>query len=100
MTVQQLKDLIRQGEIGEVVAVSYTQGVVDGLLGMESLRKKERNAKLDFCGIREAYNNNNPIRHPAFETKNIVKRWEQSGRPMNALAVDMVLVYLTDEYGC
>jgi hypothetical protein len=97
MTVQQLRDLIDKGMSGEALATSYFQGVVEGMFAMDSLRKKERGAKYDFCKI---YGNNKPIRHPAYETKRLVKLWESRGYSMSTLAPDMILMYLTRQYGC
>lgn len=100
MTVKQLKDLLGAGKAGEAAAVSYVQGVTDGMLGMESLHKKERGTPLEFCKLHEASAKGQPMQHPALQTKNIVGAWERSKQPMNTLVVDMMLMYLSAKYGC
>jgi hypothetical protein len=36
----------------------------------------------------------------ARQVQQLVAAWEKQGRPMNTLAVDMVLSFMTAEYGC
>ena len=101
MTVQHLKDLLNSGHAGEVAAVSYVNGAVDGLLAMDSLNNKEKNIPLEFCKLHEAGKSGNPlIKHPAYRTREIVEEWERLKEPMNFLAIDLVLSYLTSQYSC
>lgn len=99
MTVGQLKDMIDQGPAGKVAAVAYVQGTVDGLLGMDSLLKKELGKKPEFCKFFEM-GERGSVEHPATKTEFLVIKWEESGQRMNTLAVDMLIMYMTAQYGC
>lgn len=100
MTVKHLKDFIAQGPSGELAATAYVQGVMEGMLGMDSLYQKEKKLKPEFCKFYEAQAQGRPERHPAYHTKQIVAAWEKQGLPMTTLAVDMVLAFMTAQYGC
>ena len=100
MTVKDLDDLIARGATGEVAAVSYVQGVVDGMLGIDSLHQKERHTPPEFCRFFDSYKRGKPETHPAYRTKEIVAAWKQQGAPMSTPAVDMVLAYLSAQYSC
>jgi hypothetical protein len=100
MTVKHLKDLLGAGKAGEAAAVSYVQGVTDGMLGMELLHKKERGTPPEFCKLHEASAKGQPMQHPAYQTKNIVRAWERSKQPMDTLVVNMIVMYLSAKYGC
>lgn len=100
MTVQDLKKFLAKGEAGELAATSYVNGVVDGMLGLDSLHQKERKTPKEFCRFYEAQKAGKPIRHPAYRTRELVNAWEKQGHPMNTLAVDFVLAFMTAQYGC
>ena len=100
MSIGQVAGLMDRGAAGEVAAVSYVNGLVDGIMGMEALHNKEKGVPFEFCKIQEAHASGTPIQHPAFETKEIIRLWKQSGQPMDTLAVDVILGYLTWKYGC
>lgn len=100
MTVEQLKKLLAQGKPGEALATSYVQGVADGMLAMETMRRKSLLRSKEFCQFYEQQEAGHPLPHPAFYTRQIVERWEAAKRPMNTIAVDMVLSYLSGSYGC
>lgn len=101
MTVKDLDDMVtRGGKPGEVAAVAYVQGVMDGMIGMDSLHQKEQHTPPEFCRFSESYKHGKPELHPAFRAKEIISAWKQDGYPMNTLAVDMILTYLSSEYGC
>ena len=99
-TVGQLRDLIQQGEAGETIAVSYVQGVVDGMIGLDSALHIEKGIPYDFCKFHESFKQGKPEKHPAFKTKWLVSGWEKQGFPMNKPAIDMVINYLDANYGC
>lgn len=100
MSVKHLKDFIAQGPSGELTATAYVQGVMEGMLGMDSLYQKEKKLKPEFCRLYEAHAQGRPERHPAYRTKEIVAAWEKQGLPMTTTAVDMVMVFMTAQYGC
>ena len=100
MSVKHLKDFIAQGPNGELTATAYVQGVTEGILGMDSLYQKEKKLPPEFCKFYEASAQGKPIRHPAYRTKEIVAAWEKQGLPMTTPAVDMVLAFMTSQYGC
>jgi hypothetical protein len=100
MSVKDLKDLIARGPDGELGATSYVQGVVDGMLGMDAVNQKEKKLPAEFCRFLESYKRGKPERHPAYRTKQLVTAWEKEGFSMNAPAVDMVLSFMTSQYGC
>lgn len=100
MTVQNLKELSEQGSEGERAAVAYVNGAVDGMVGLDFIFQKERNAKPEFCKFSEAKRSGNPIKHPAYRTKELIASWERAGYPMDTPAVDFVLAFLTAQYGC
>ena len=100
MTVKDIKEMLQDGDRGELSAISYVQGIVDGMLGMDTLHHKEKQIPYEFCKLHAAYVNGVPERHPAFQTKKLVAAWEKQGYPMSALMVDMILTYMTDQYGC
>lgn len=100
MTMRQLKDMLGASKAGEAAAVSYVQGVTDGMLGIESLHNKEHRTPLEFCKLHEASAKGQPMQHPALQTRNIVAAWERSKKPMDTLVVDVMLMYLSAKYGC
>jgi hypothetical protein len=100
LTVNQVKTLLEDGEIGRAAAIAYIQGVTDGILAMDSLAHKETGKPYEFCKLHEAYASGTPEKHPAYQTKRLVSAWEKNGYPMETLAVDMMLGFLTRQYGC
>jgi hypothetical protein len=98
--MQQLKEIINKGPVGEYAAISYFQGAFDGLIAMESLNRKQGAARKEFCGVFDAQERGQKLNHPAYQTKDLVLAWENEGHPMSAPVVDMVLSYLTSKYGC
>ena len=100
MTVRNLEELIAQGPGGEAVAVGYVQGVIDGMLGMDSLYQKEKRLPPEFCRFFDSYKKGKPERHPAYRTKELVATWKREGAPMDTIAVDMVLAHLSAQYTC
>lgn len=99
MTVQQLKDQIARGAIGEAAAVAYFHGAVDGMLAMDSLAQKQ-GAKAQWCKFEQAKRTGKPLQHPAFRTKEFVLLWEKEGQNMQTIAPDFVLSVLDNVYGC
>lgn len=100
MTVGQLKEMLSKGPQGELAATAYVQGVVDGMLGMESLHNKERGTPFEFCRLHDAKKNGKQVRHPAQYTPQLVSAWEKERKTMDTLAVDMVLSFLSSQYSC
>jgi hypothetical protein len=100
MTIQQLKDLLQRGTLGELGATSYVQGVVDGMLAMETMRRNGSIRPREFCKLMDAIDAKQKIGHPSSETKQVVEAWERTGKPMDTIAVDVVLSYLSGRYGC
>jgi hypothetical protein len=98
MTVNMLKEMLQKGSIGELAATTYVQGVVDGMLGMDSVLQKEGKMPPEFCGIHGPSSSGIPIQHPAYHTRPLVSSWERQGYPMDAPAVDMVLSYMTKQF--
>jgi hypothetical protein len=99
MTVQQLKEMMKKGEAGEIAATAYVQGVVDGMAGVDWMHHKEQKTKLEFCALHNR-SGTDPVRHPAYNTKTIVGAWEKQGHPMSTSALDMILAYLSHAWGC
>ena len=101
MTVGDLQSLIQKGPKGEAAAVAYVQGAVAGLLGMDSMLQKEQGTDPAFCGIADIKQKGGSIPNPAKHTKQLVASWRRQGvKPMSTSAVDMVIAYLTAQYGC
>lgn len=101
MTVEQLRSLLTKGKIGELSAVTYVQGVVDGMFAFEAMRRNGLAQPEEFCAIFDRYNKGlGGTSHPAYLTKEMVAAWEREGQPMNAIAPDMVLSFLSNKYGC
>lgn len=100
MTVGQLEKLIQSGPSGEVAAVAYVNGAVDGMVGLDFLHQKERGSKPEFCRFRDARLKGRPLPHPAYRTKELVAAWKKQGKPMDTPAVDFVLAFLSGQYGC
>jgi hypothetical protein len=100
MTVQNLKELLAKGHEGEVAATAYVQGTVDGMLALDSLHQKEKALPSEFCKFKASFQKGRPETHPAYRTKELVAAWERQGLPMQTLAVDFVLAFMTAQYGC
>lgn len=100
MSVSQVKKLFAEGEQGKLVGTSYSQGVFDGLISMEAARRHEGEGEDEFCGIFEAYEQGEDIRHPAYSTEQLIEAWESHGRNMDASFGDLALNYLSGKYGC
>ncbi|HZH08938.1 MAG TPA: hypothetical protein VEZ24_01065 [Microvirga sp.] len=100
MTINQVKELLGKGQLGELAATSYSQGVFDGLLAMEYLRRAETGEAREFCGIIDAERTGQPVNHPAFRTRELVLAWEKQGRSMAVGFPDLALNYLSAQYGC
>lgn len=100
MTVKQLKEMIDKGPVGKAVAVAYVNGAVDGMVGLDFLKQKERGDKPEFCKFGDAKVNKTPLRNPAYRTEDLVNAWEKDGAPMDTPAVDFVLAFLSAQYGC
>ncbi len=101
MKVQDLRGLLDLGEGGEAIVTAYVQGVIEGMVGLDSLRKKERNSPYDFCKMHADLGKGQPAQeHPASKARFLVITWEKNGYPMDTLAVDMVLAFMTQKYGC
>lgn len=97
MTVEQLRNMIsKQGQVGEVAATSYFQGVVEGMMAMEAMRRNGLMRDKEFCKLFDAVN----TQHPAYRTKQVIAAWEREGKPMETIAPDMVLSFLSSQYGC
>ena len=98
MTVDQMKLMLdEKGKLGELGATSYVHGVVDGLIAMESMRRNGSIRPKEFCRVFDA---GAPAEHPAFRTREIVMAWQKAGKPMSTSAVDVVLSFMSGEYGC
>lgn len=100
MSVQQVRDLLNNGKTGELAATAYAQGVFDGLIAMEYLRRTETGEAKEFCKLIDAYKLGTPIQHPAFMTKALVAAWEKQGRSMSTGFPDLAINYLSGTYGC
>jgi hypothetical protein len=100
LTVQQVKELHDRDAVGKVAATSYSTGVFDGLLAMEALRRTERGEATEFCGVYDAHRRGQPIRHPAFRTRELIREWERQGRSMELPYHDLALNFLSATYGC
>lgn len=101
MTVKDLKVMIASGDAGKSAAIGYVQGVVEGMIGMDSLYHKEKGLPYEFCKLHPLSNPKvKTIEHPAFQTEKIVNAWENQKQPMETQAVDMILMWLTGSYGC
>lgn len=100
MTVEQLRQQLESGKAGELAATAYVQGVVDGLMAMETMHRKGLIREREFCKLKEAHVAGRPLPHPAFRTREIVLGWERTGRPADTIAVDVVLSFLSGAYGC
>lgn len=100
MTIGQVKKLLNSGKTGEAAAIAYVQGITDGMLGMEALHHKEKGLPFEFCKFQEAHKLGKPILHPAYQTRKIVEAWEREKQPMSTIMVDVMLMYLTAQYGC
>lgn len=100
MSVQDLQNLLERGQVGELAAVSYVQGVVDGMLAIDSLHQRDANLPPEFCRFYESAAAGSPEDHPAQHTKELVRSWAEQGRSMETIAVDMVLAHLDATYGC
>ena len=86
ITVQQVKDLLEKGEIGELSATSYSQGVFDGLIAMEYLKRTETGEAKEFCILIDAAKAGHPV--------------VRQGRKMDAVFSDLALNFLSKNYGC
>lgn len=82
------------------MGTSYSQGVFDGLISMEAARRHEGKGGDELCGIFEAYEQGESIRHPAYRTEELIEAWESHGRDMGAPFGDLALSYLSGQYGC
>ena len=100
MSVRQLKELFESGPQGELAAVSYVNGTIDGMLAIDSLHQKERKLPPEFCAFDQAKRTGKSIKHPAYRTREFLVAWEREGKPMDAIAVDFVLAILDSQYGC
>lgn len=100
MTVGQLRDMVQSGGAGELAAVAYVNGAVDGMVGLDFLHQKERGSKPEFCKFRDARLRGKPLPHPAYRTKELLAAWEKQGQSMDTPAVDFVLAFLSAQYGC
>nr|WP_156889298.1 hypothetical protein [Halomonas sp. 1513] len=100
MSVKDVKDFFSQGDQGRTIGVSYSQGVFDGLISMEGARRHEGKDGEEFCGLFDAYERGEPVRHPAYRTEELIDAWEQHGRDMEAAFGDLALSYLSGQYGC
>lgn len=102
MTVQQLRDMIAQkGDVGELAATSYFQGVVEGMMAMETMRRNGGIREKEFCKLLDGSPEDTAsILHPAYRAKEVIAAWERQGQPMNTVAPDVVLSFLSSQYGC
>ena len=100
MNVEQVKELLKRGELGEISAIAYVQGVMDGMIAMEYLNRSKSTPSQEFCKLIDANAAGRPIQHPAFKTKEIVAAWEREGRPMTTIIPDVVLSYFDKQFGC
>lgn len=100
MTVRQVRDLFAKGQLGELAATSYAQGVYDGLITMETLRRSETGEQREFCGLYAAYKSGRPVEHPAARTRELLDTWEKQGRSLDVVFGDLALNYLSAQYGC
>ena len=100
LTVQQVKQLLQSGQQGEVAAIAYVQGVMDGMLAMEHLNRSKSMPSREFCKLIEAEASGRPLPHPAFKTKEIIAAWEREGRPTKTIIPEVVLSYFDAQFGC
>lgn len=101
MTVDQLSSMIAEGKLGELAATSYVQGVMDGMIAFEAMRRNGLARPKEFCVIFDKYGSGfGGTRHPAYQTKSMVAAWQREGQPMDTIAPDMALSFLSNQYGC
>lgn len=100
MSVSDIKGFFAQGDQGRTIGVSYSQGVFDGLISMEGARRHEGRGGDEFCGLFDAYERGEQVRHPAYRTEELIDAWEQHGRDMEAAFGDLALSHLSGQYGC
>ena len=100
LTVKNIKDLIHKGEAGEQIAAVYADGVTAGLISMASLQRTETGVLTEFCGYFDAHEKGRPLPNPALHVKALVSAWERKGRNMDDLFVDLMINYMSAQYGC
>jgi hypothetical protein len=100
LNVQQVKKLLESGQQGEVAAIAYVQGVMDGMLAMEHLNRTKSMSSREFCKLIDAEVSGRPLPHPAFKTKEIIAAWEREGRPTTTIIPEVVLSYFDKQFGC
>ncbi|MDZ7853492.1 MAG: hypothetical protein U5L98_12835 [Halomonas sp.] len=100
MSIKKVQELFNKGREGEIMGTSYSQGVFDGLIGMEGTRRHEGKGGEEFCGIFDAYEQDEPVRHPAYKTEMLIEEWNSRGWDMEAPFIDLALSYLSGKHGC
>ena len=100
LTVGQVKALFAGDATAQAAGMAYSEGVFDGMLAMEALRRKETGEKHEFCKIFDAHDRGEPAPHPAYQTKALVDAWERRGLSMDTVFPDLALSYLSAQYGC
>ncbi|MEO0561683.1 MAG: hypothetical protein AAF125_06200 [Chloroflexota bacterium] len=98
-TVATLRGLLDTGDDGRVAVVMYITGVVDGLLSLDSLKHKQSGQALEFPKFKELMARGTSVVHPGNLGPFMVLMWQQTGGDMDAHAADMVLNFLTQQYG-
>jgi len=97
MSVMKVKEMLDNSREGETMAISYSQGVFDGLIAMEGARRNEGKGGDELCKLFEG---DESIRHPAYQTEMLIETWERRDRNMEAPFADLALNYLSGQYGC
>lgn len=100
MTVQQIKDFYNGREIKEALATSYSQGVFDGLISIEGVRRSEGKGGDELCGFFDIAEKGGQIRHPGYRTEELIEKWEHNGYPMDVPFTDLAISYMSKRYGC
>lgn len=100
MTVQEVKNYLSGDTSEKLIATSYSQGVFDGMIAMEGVRRKEGRGGDEFCGLFNGHQSDDSIRHPAYLTEELIQSWQDGGYPMDASFADLAISYLSGQYGC
>jgi hypothetical protein len=101
MTVADLKKIYDQQGSESPIGISYTQGVFEGLIGLEAVRRREGQTPTEFCGVFDLISKGKaPDPHIATLGPWLIEGWEKQGQDINAPFVDLMLSYLSGTYGC
>jgi hypothetical protein len=100
LNVHQVKKLLDSGQQGEVAAIAYVQGVMDGMLAMEHLNRTKSMPSREFCKLIDAEASGRPLPHPAFKTKENNRSLGAGGPTYDNNHSEVVLSYFDKQFGC